>query len=203
MSTAASRQSILTAKYLYVATLGSVAGLINLAAMLLSARAVLAPLTRQTGEAFEFQIPLAALPVMAAGTVLLALFVAAVMMLLASFAHSFREGQAMITPFYMAVFLPAIFVRPDQPLTVVQALIPILNVTKLFARAITGEVEVFTAVIALCSEAVCVGIALRLAVAVTRFEDFMIGSYSGSFGKFLRERLLARGKTVAPRGEGR
>ena len=202
MSTAASRQSILIAKYLYVATLGSVAGLINLAAMLLSARAVLAPLTRQAGEAFEFRIPLAALPVMALGTVLLALFVGAVMMLLASFARSFREGQAMITPFYLAVLIPAIFSQPEQPFTAVQALVPILNVAKLFARAITGEVEVGTALITLASEAVCVVVALKIAANVTRFEDFMIGSYSGSFGRFFRERILARRK-VAAGGETR
>jgi sodium transport system permease protein len=192
MSTAASRRSILTAKYLYVATLGCVAGLINLTSMLLSARVVLAPLTRQAGEALEFQIPLTAAPVMAIGTVLLALFVAAVMMLLASFARTFREGQAMITPFYLAVFIPAIFARPDQPFTVVQSLIPILNVSKLFARAITGEVQGLTTVLTLASEIVCVMVALRLAAAVTRFEDFMIGSYSGSLGKFVKERLLGR-----------
>ncbi|RPI28372.1 MAG: ABC transporter permease [Acidobacteria bacterium] len=202
MSTAASRQSILTAKYLHVATLGSVAGLINLVAMLLSAKAVLAPLIQQIGEKFEFRIPFAAVPVMAVGTVLLALFVAAVMMLLASFARSFREGQSMITPFYMAIMLPVVFVRTDSEFTVLQALIPIVNVTKLFAQAINGELRLVTTGLTLLSELVCILVVLRLAGMVIRFEDFMTGSYHGSFGKFVRERILNQ-KRTKPVGEVR
>ncbi len=192
MSTAASRKSILTAKYLYVATLGSVAGLINLAAMMLSAKAVLAPLTQQIGEKFEFKVPIGALPVMALGTVLLALFIAAVMMLLASFARSFREGQSMITPFYMAIILPVVFIRVDSPFTPEQALIPIVNVTKLFALAINGDIQILQTLVTLLSELACIVIVLRFASVIVRFEDFMIGSYRGSLGKFVRERLLNR-----------
>jgi len=202
MSTAASRSSILTAKYLYVATLGSVAGLINLAAMMLSAKAVLAPLTQQIGEKFEFRIPFAALPVMALGTVLLALFIAAVMMLLASFARTFREGQAMITPFYMAIILPVVFIRPDGPFTPQQALIPIVNVTKLFAQAINGDIQILNTILTLLSELACVVIVLRFASMIVGFEDFMIGSYRGSLVKFVKERLLKR-KQAAPLGEVR
>ncbi len=200
MSTAASRTSILTAKYLYVATLGSVAGLINVAAMMLSAKAVLAPLTQQIGEKFEFRVPFAALPVMALGTVLLALFVAAVMMLLASFARSFREGQSMITPFYLAIILPVVFVKPDSPFTLPQALIPIVNVTKLFGQAINGNIEIWTTIVTLLSELVCIVIVLRFASMIVSFEDFMIGSYRGSLGKFVKERLLKR-KQTTPVGE--
>ncbi|MFB3904901.1 MAG: ABC transporter permease [Acidobacteriota bacterium] len=200
MSTAASRQSILTGKYLFVATLGSVAGLINVSSMMLSAKAVMAPLTQQIGEKFEFRVPFAALPVMALGTVLLALFVAAVMMLLASFARSFREGQSMITPFYMAIILPVVFIRPEGPFTPEQALIPIVNVTRLFAQAINGEILILNTVLTLLSEVACIVIVLRFASVIVRFEDFMIGSYRGSLGKFVKERLLKRNPTV-PFGE--
>jgi len=200
MSTAASRRSILTAKYLYVATLGSVAGLINLAAMMLSAKAVMAPLTQQIGEKFEFRIPFVALPVMALGTVLLALFIAAVMMLLASFARTFREGQSMITPFYLAIILPVVFIRPDSPFTPEQALVPIVNVTKLFAQAINGDIQILNTILTLLSEFVCIVIVLRFASVIVRFEDFMIGSYRGSLGKFVKERLLKRKPTI-PVGE--
>ncbi|HXK59923.1 MAG TPA: ABC transporter permease subunit [Acidobacteriota bacterium] len=201
MSTAASRGSILTAKYLYVATLGSVAGLINVAAMLVSAKAVLAPLTQEMGEKFDFRIPFEALPVLVVGTVLLALFVAAVMMLLASFARTFREGQSMISPFYMAIILPVVFVRTDSEFTAGQALIPIVNVTKLFAQVINGQIPLVNTVLTLFSELICIFIVLRLAAAVIRFEDFMIGSYRGSFAKFVRERFL--GNRKSPTGEVR
>ncbi len=198
MSTAASRSSILTAKYLYVATMGSIAGLINLAAMVLSARPVLAPLARQMGEELDFRFPLAVLPVIAAGTVLLALFVAAVMMLLASFARTFREGQSMITPFYMAIIVPVVFVRPEQAFTPAIALIPIVNVTKLFASSVVGQINWATASITLASEVVCIVLALRLASFVVSFEDVLIGSYSGNLGRFFKERLLKRKSKSAP-----
>jgi sodium transport system permease protein len=202
MSTAASRHSILTAKYLYVATFGSVAGLINVVAMALSARAVLAPLLSRMGESFDFQIPLVALPIMALGSIVLALFIAAVMMLLASFARTFREGQSLITPFYMAVLIPVVFVRPEQPFTPLVALVPVVNMTKLFAQAIAGEVQTTTAAITLVSGLVCVVIALRLAALVLSFEDFMIGSYKGSFGKFLKERVWPRKRAAVSARSG-
>jgi len=200
MSTAASRQSILTAKFLYVATGGSIAGLINVAAMMLSAKAVMAPLIQQTGETFEFRIPFAAFPIMALGTVLLALFIAAVMMLMASFARSFREGQSMITPFYMAIILPVVLVGTQGAFTPQEALIPIVNVTKLFAKAINGDIQILTTILTLFSELVCIVIVLRVAGMIVRFEDFMIGSYRGSLGKFVKERLLKR-KQTTPVGE--
>ncbi len=201
MSTAASRTSILTAKYLYVATMGSVAGLINLTAMVLSARPVLAPLARQVGEQLDFKFPLAVLPIIAAGTILLALFIAAVMMVLASFARTFREGQSMITPFYMAIIVPVVFIRPEQAFTPAIALIPIVNVTKLFASSVVGQINWVTASITLVSEIVCIMLALRLASFVISFEDVLIGSYSGNFGRFFKERLLKRKPASAPVSE--
>jgi sodium transport system permease protein len=198
MSTAASRHSILTAKYLYVATFGSVAGLINVVAMVVSARVVLAPLLSRMGDSFEFRIPWTALPVLALGSIVLALFIAAVMMLLASFARTFREGQSLITPFYLAILLPVVFVRPEQPFTPLIALVPVVNVTRLFGQAITGEIQTTTAAITLVSGLVCVILALRLAALVLRFEDFVIGSYPGSFGKFVKERLLPRKRVPVP-----
>ena len=44
--------------------------------------------------------------------------------------------------------------------------------------------------ITLAVETVCVIIALRIAMLVIQNEDFVIGSYSGTFGKFAKERLF-------------
>jgi hypothetical protein len=35
--------------------------------------------------------------------------------------------------------------------------------------------------------------ALRIATLVIKHEDFILGSYNGSFGKFMKERLFKRG----------
>jgi len=46
--------------------------------------------------------------------------------------------------------------------------------------------------ITLAVEAAAVAVALRIAVTVIQHEDFMIGSYNGSFGRFVKERLWKR-----------
>jgi sodium transport system permease protein len=113
MTVAARRSSLVAGKYLYVATMGAVAGLLNVAAMTLSMNAILAPLMREEGVTFEFDFPLRAVPVLAAGTILLALFVAAGMMILASFARTFREGQSLVSPFYIVIILPVLFLQDE------------------------------------------------------------------------------------------
>jgi hypothetical protein len=46
--------------------------------------------------------------------------------------------------------------------------------------------------ITVISEASCIFLALWLATTILRYEDFLIGSYGGNFGKFLKERLFSR-----------
>jgi len=92
MTTAASRQSVVTAKYLYVATMGVTAGILNVIAIFISIGAVMAPLMGQT-EGISFRLPLLAIPVMMVGAVALALMLSAGMMILASFARTFKDGQ--------------------------------------------------------------------------------------------------------------
>ncbi len=109
MTVATRRSNIVVAKYLYVATMACLAGLLNLAAMILSMKTVLAPLLGSEAEGLSFRIPLTAVPIILLVTVLLALFVSAGMMILASFARTFKEGQSLVSPFYISVFLPVMF----------------------------------------------------------------------------------------------
>jgi sodium transport system permease protein len=195
MTTAASRGDIVLSKYLYVATMSAVAGLLNIAAMVLSMKSVLAPLAgRGLGE-FTFRIPLAALPLIALVTVLLALFIAAGMMILASFARTFKEGQSMVTPFYFATFLPVMFLQvPGIEFTPVLALIPVVNVAMVFREAVSGAYHWPEIAITIAVEAACVALALRLATVILRHEDLMLGSYGGNFGRFLKERVFRSAK---------
>ncbi|MFH1175807.1 MAG: ABC transporter permease [Acidobacteriota bacterium] len=193
MTVAASRVSIITAKYLYVATFGCIAGLLNLIAMTLSMRAVLAPLLARSGESLEFKVPLVAFPVMAVGAVLLGLFVAAGMMIFASFARTFKEGQSMVTPFYLLIMLPVMFLQvPGIEFTIPLALIPIVNVAMMVREAIAGTFHWLQIGLTLGVEIATIAACLWLATAILRFEDVVIGSYGGSLGKLVKERLLKR-----------
>jgi sodium transport system permease protein len=194
MSLAVARSSILAAKYLYVATLGCIAGVLNLAAMTFSMKAVVAPLLGPGEQGIEFSLPLTGLPVVVLAALLLAGFVAAGMMLFASFARTFKEGQAMVSPFYMLVFLPAMFLAvPGIEFTTTLALVPVVNVAMVLREAIAGTFHwpqiAITTGVGVVSIAAC----LWLATRVVQFEDVVIGSYSGSLLTFVKQRLLRRG----------
>ncbi|MEM9593037.1 MAG: ABC transporter permease subunit [Acidobacteriota bacterium] len=193
MTVSASRASIVTAKYLYVATLGAVAGMLNLAAMTLSMRAILAPMLGGGSSDVSFQIPLSALPLMALSAVLLAMFLAAGMMVFASFARTFKEGQSMVGPFYMVSILPPLLVNsPDLELTAGWALVPVANVALLFRQALVGIYDWPLIGLVLVAEVAAVAACLWLARWVLSFEDVMTGSYEGSVLKLLKQRFRGR-----------
>jgi sodium transport system permease protein len=198
LTLAASRRDIVVAKYLYVATLGLIAGLLNVAAMFVSMGPVLAPMIAQGGVTFEFALPPLAFPVMALGAFALALFFAAAMMILAAFARTFKEGQGMVTPVYFLGLIPVLLGQGSEvTLTPATAAIPVGNVAMMMRDAVRGVFQwpligetmaVSVAALALC---------LMLARSILRFEEFLTGAYEGSFLRFVRERVLASGRRGA------
>lgn len=199
MSTAANRTNIVVAKYLYVASLGTLAGTLNLAAVAATAKPVFAPLLSRTGTALEFTIPLAAAPFLILSAVLLAGFIAAGMMLFAAFARTFKEGQAMITPFYLVVLLPIMFLQtPGLKFTPLLALVPVVNVTLLARAAVMGAPPILEAVITLLVSGALIAACLKFASFVVQFEDVMLGSYNGSFLRFLKDWVFRRNSPTHP-----
>lgn len=192
MTVSASRTSIVTAKYLYVATVGIVAGLLNVVAMMVSMGAVVRPLLAGTDDAISFAIPWLAVPVMLAGAVALALFFSAAMMILAAFARSFKDGQAMITPVYWLVFIPILLGdQTDVNLSLGSALIPIGNVTMMIRDAIGGVFLWEWIAVTLLFTLTLVALLLLLARQILKFEDFLLGAFDGSFWRFAKEKLFA------------
>lgn len=192
MTVAAPRGNVAAAKYMYVATFGAVGGLLNVAALVLSLRWILTPVAGP-GEVAAGGLPLATLPLIAVGTLLLGLFVAAGMLVFAVFARNFKEGQSAITPFYMVIIIPAIFLQsPDLVLTERLALVPVVNVVLLLRAAIQGSVPLVAGGITLVSMAVTVAFAVLFAQWVMRREDVLLGSAGGGLGRFLRNRFQAR-----------
>jgi sodium transport system permease protein len=193
MTAATPRRNIVIAKYLYVATMAAVAAILNVTAMMLTMKSILSPLLGRDSEAFTFTLPLSSIPLILLVTVLLAMFIAAGMMILASFARTFKEGQSMVSPFYIATFVPVLFLQsPGIEFTPILALIPVVNVAMVFREAIAGTYHWPLIGLTLIVESLCIVLALALATAILRYEDFLLGSYSGSFAKFLKERLLRR-----------
>lgn len=190
MSCAASRLSVVTAKYLYVVTFGGLAGLLNLLAVIATIRPIFAPLVARTGHTVEANIPLAAIPVAVVTAVLLAGFVGAGMMIFASFARTFKEGQAMVTPFYMLILIPVVFLQaPGLTFSWPLAFIPIVNITMMVRETFSGHFNPAAMLVTTLVSLAVIALCLRLAAYILQFEDLVVGSYSGSLPKFLRQRL--------------
>ena len=196
MTVSASRLSVVTAKYFYVATLGIVAGVLNVTATFVSLGAIVGPLLADAGagaDAFQFSLPLLALPVMIVAAVALALFFAAAMMILAAFARTFKDGQAMVTPVYWLALLPILLgQQTDQTLTPAIAAIPVANAARMIRDAINGvfiwPLIAETLAVLLVMVAAC----LLLARYVLQFEDLLMGSFDGSFWRFAKDRLMGK-----------
>jgi sodium transport system permease protein len=132
-------------------------------------------------------------PILFLCAILLAGFIAAGMMILAFFARTFREGQAMITPFYMLILVPVVFLQvPGLALSPLTALLPVLNITLMAREAITGTLHAVPLAITLAVMSIVIVACLRIARFIMGFEDVLVGSYGGSFAKFVKERLLKK-----------
>ena len=191
ITTAASRSSVVTAKYLYVATMGVSAGVLNVLAMFVSMGAVLAPLLSET-EGISFRLPVLAVPVLIIGAIALALLISAGMMILASFARTFKDGQAMVQPVYFAAIIIPLLLgqQTDRTLTAAIAAIPVANVAMMIRDAINGIFLWHFILEALVVNILGVAVALWIARFILRFEDFLMGSFDGSFWRFAKDRMV-------------
>jgi ABC-type Na+ efflux pump permease subunit len=169
------------------------AAFLNLFAMMISMGTLLAPMIEAGRGNSSLRFPIESAPVILLGAALLALFVAAGMMILASFARNYKEGQSMVGPFYVALIIPIMFLQtPGLAFTPRLALIPVANVMMMMREAIQGTYHWSLIGTTLAVETVCVIVALRMAILIVRHEDFLMGGYSGSFGKFAKERLFGK-----------
>jgi sodium transport system permease protein len=189
MTVAAPRGTVAAAKYLYVATFAALGGLLNLGALALSLGWAMSALSPERSELLGRGLPFSALPAIALGIALLGLFVAAGMLVLAAFARTFKEGQSMIMPFYVAIFLPAFFIQsPDIEFSVTMALIPVVNVAMLIREVILGTLAPLQGAITIVSMALLVGAAIAFAQWVMRSDEVLLGSGEGGLVSYLRRR---------------
>jgi sodium transport system permease protein len=192
MSTPAARTSIVVAKYLSVTTFGCIAGLLNVVAMAMTLGGVLAPLVGSARQAVSFTVPAAAVPVLAVGAVLLAGFVAAGMMVFAAFARTFREGQSLVQPFYMAVLIPTTFLGSrGTELTMGLAAIPVVNIALVTRQALSGVFRTPEMAVAAAVSLAGIAALVWIASAIVQAEEVMVGSYRGTVLTFIRDRLRA------------
>lgn len=172
-----SRGSVVVAKYLFVVTMGAGAGLVNLASMLLSMGAILRPLLGEEADRIDFALPPARLLVAALALLLTAFFVAAAALVLASFARTFKEGQAMLTPLLLALLVPLQFaLGPGVHLTPRLALLPPVSLLLLLREGVQGTVTALGVGLVVLGAAAAIALSLLLAARLVRREEFLLGT---------------------------
>jgi len=200
MSTGAKRSTILWAKYLSVTTFGTLAGVLNVASMTLSLSTILAPLASDA-QLPSFAISPASIPLVLLASALLGGVVSAGMMILASFARNFREGQAMVQPFYIMAIMPALLLQlPGLSLGPLTALIPFLNTALLIRAAVQGGASLLPSLLTLAVSAVAIALMLRVASGISAQEGSAAGDVRlrapGFLRKFIEKRSEKRGGHV-------
>lgn len=193
MTCSTARVNLVLAKYFYVCTLASLAAVLNLAAMLFSMRSIIAPLSRDLAASISFTISPSSVLVILLGSVLMAMVVASGMMILASFARSFREGQALVTPAFMLALLPITVVSDSSlRLTLPMAVIPVVNVALMWREAIHGHYPWGLIMVTLLVQLICLALCVLVATRILAHEDMVLGTYGGNFWNFVKDRLFGR-----------
>lgn len=191
LSSGASRRSVMMAKYLSVLTMGCLAGLLNVAAILLTAEPLFGTLMGPA-KSVAFTVPLAALPVLAISALLLAGLIAAMLLVVTSFARTFAEGQAVAGPLYSVIPLPLLVLQfPGIVFTPQLALIPIVNIMMSVRTALSGQYPPLPLALTAAVSLLLIWLLLRLSAKIAAREDFISGPSQGGFKAFIRERLRA------------
>jgi sodium transport system permease protein len=172
LSTPAARNEIVMGKMLAAMTSIFLTATLTLASLVVTLRA-----NRGSSKSAELKQMFETIP-LDAGTVAMILatlaplcvFAAAVMIAIAMFARSFKEGQSYLTPLMLAVIFPALLGGlPQLQLTPALCLIPIFNASQLIRGILLGD---FTQSAFLMTLAANLGYAaIALFVAKARFED--------------------------------
>jgi ABC-2 type transport system permease protein/sodium transport system permease protein len=120
---------------------------------------------------------------------LLAAFFSAVLLVLTSFARSFKEAQAYLIPLMVVALLPGVAgLMPGLPLSGPLAVVPLLNIVLLARDLLGGHADPVSAAVVVISTAAYALVAVALAAQVFGAEGVLYGESGGW------RALLRRGK---------
>lgn len=166
------RQAIVAGKFLTVATVSALTGLLNVLCMAGAALWIARSAAAAAGAGLPFGALVRGMPWGAVGMSLVALAVAtllfsALMMAVASLARNFKEAQNFLTPVYLVATMPAMSAwLPGTKLGWGAAFVPIANVTLLMKDAITGSLSAGPAILALAVTGAYAAFAMSIAARI-------------------------------------
>ncbi|MBI3071072.1 MAG: CPBP family intramembrane metalloprotease [Deltaproteobacteria bacterium] len=183
------RLEIVTGKYLAVVTLSFASATLNLISLSLTVAHALSQLDATTGSAAFAPRP-EGIALILLLIIPAALFVSAVMMVVASFARSFKDAQNLLTPVLLVLIVPASLLGglPNDGPANWAAFVPILNVV-LEARAILeGQIAAASIATVFFASTIYSGAALVFAARLFETETIYFGGREALGEIFARPR---------------
>ncbi|MFO0878559.1 MAG: ABC transporter permease subunit/CPBP intramembrane protease [Gemmataceae bacterium] len=175
------RLSVLLAKYAAVVTVAMLTAMVNLGSMLLTLQATgLGPVIFGEGLSVSVLVQILAL------LLLFALFFSAVLLILTSFARSFKEAQAYLIPLILFSLTPGILaLLPGLNLRGPLAIVPLVNIVLLAREVLAGTAQLPTASIVVVATLLYALASLVLAARIFGTEAVLSAEASG-WKDFLR-----------------
>ncbi len=184
---------LIAGKFIAVITMSTLAGVLNIVAMVLTLRHTL---FGGAGDSLHFTLPWSALPLMLVGIVMVGATFNSLMILVCSFAKDFKEAQSYVSPIYAIGIQPAIVaVIPGVPFNNLTALIPITNISLFFRALIQENVELIPSVITLGSLLVWCILLLFTAKKVLGKDTLIMGLQNKTFTALLFGKKNKKGDT--------
>jgi len=128
----------------------------------------------------SIEVPPQTLLVIAIILVPLAFFISSVMMGVSLLARSFKEAQNYVTPFFIALILPASFgALPEVELTEITQFIPVANVTLLFRDLLVGKATFEAGFVVFVTTVVYAALGLVAATSLFQREEVILSREGG------------------------
>jgi ABC-2 type transport system permease protein/sodium transport system permease protein len=184
MATPVPRLGLLFAKYIAVLAVALLTALVNLGMMTITVYfSGLAPLLMPSGS-IQIETLLAVFGLM----LLFALFFSAVLLIVTSFARSFKEAQAYIVPLVLLSLLPGLLaLLPGLELKSGLAAVPLLNIVLLARDLLEAQGDWLDGVVVVGSTTVYAVGALALAARIFGAEGVLFGEGGASSAWFRRK----------------
>ena len=164
------RADVLVGKYLFVVMAAMAAFSLNLLSMSVFVGWVLKLL--DAGEEIRISLDPLSVLLMLGAALLLAALLAAVFMVLAIPARTYREGQAALSPAYLLAMVPGLAVgASSEAFGMSQAVIPVLNATALFEAVLLGNTPALPVAVTYFVLALVTGVVLAVAARIASRED--------------------------------
>lgn len=187
------RLAVLIAKYIAVVTVAMLTAVINLVAMMVTVATSGLTTVLFGDKGLAPQSILAVLILL----VLFAAFFSAVLLLITSFARSFKEAQAYLIPLMVVSLAPGFMsVMPGLELNAIFSVIPLANIVLLTRDVLEGDAPLVYGAIAVLSTLLYGALALALAARVFGSDAILYGSEGSWSDLFHRPQVPRRQATI-------